>query len=159
MFFKDYDKVDLRARTLAYEAAMARLAERTFSMLGMWRESIAANMKTIAAGKDYAAGHNLDGIYPVDPHAYDFMQYAYLQLGEDHKAKELMEEVGAIKKVFSPRLTTDTALAAVPARYMLERQDWRGAAVLVVPARVTIRVGTEAQRGIPYDEGLGRKLS
>ena len=226
VFFKDYGKVDLRTRTLAYEAAMARLAQRypddteaaifyalalneavdlndktyakqfkaaailqaieakqpnhpgiphyiihsydfapicrqgleaaqryaelapasphalhmpshTFSMLGMWRKSIAANMKTIAAGKDYAARHNLDGIYPVDPHAYDFMQYAYLQLGEDRKAKELMEEVGTIKKVFSPRLTTDTALAAVPARYMLERQDWRGAAGLVVPALVT----------------------
>jgi tetratricopeptide (TPR) repeat protein len=65
------------------------------------------------------------------------MQYAYLQLGEDRKAKELMEEVGAIKKVFSPRLTTDTALAAVPTRYMLERQDWRGAAALMVPALVT----------------------
>ena len=113
------------------------MPSHTFSMLGMWRKSIAANMKTIAAGKDYAARHNLDGIYPVDPHAYDFMQYAYLQLGEDRKAKELMEEVGAIKKVFSPRLTTDTALAAVPARYMLERQDWRGAAGLVVPALVT----------------------
>ena len=96
----------------------------------MWREAIAANMKTIAAGKDYAARHTLDGIYPVDLHAYDFMQYAYLQLGQDRKAKELMEEVGAI-------LTTDTALAAVPARYMLERQDWRGAADLVVPALVT----------------------
>jgi tetratricopeptide (TPR) repeat protein len=200
VFFKDYDKVDLRNRTLAYEAvdlndktyakqfkaaailqaieakqpnhpgiphyiihsydfapicrqglsAAQRYAElapavphalhmpsHTFSMLGMWRESIAANVKTIAAGKDYAARHNLDGVYPVDLHAYDFMQYAYLQLGKDHKAKELMEEVGAIKKVFSPRLTTDTALAAVPARYMLERQDWRGAAGLVVPALVT----------------------
>jgi hypothetical protein len=225
-FFKDYDKVDLRTRTLVYEAAMATLAKRypddteaavfyalalneavdlsdktyarqlkaaailqavgakqpnhpgvphyiihsydfapicreglpaaqryaelapaaphalhmpshTFSMLGMWRESIAANAKTIAAGKEYAARHNLDGIYPGDPHAYDFMQYAYLQLGQDRKAKELMDEVGAIKKVFSPRLTTDTALAAVPARYMLERQDWRGAAGLVVPATIT----------------------
>src|SRR6266567_943525 len=28
IFFKDHDKVDLRARTLAYEAAMAQLAER-----------------------------------------------------------------------------------------------------------------------------------
>lgn len=226
VFFQDYDRIDLRTRTLAYEAAMAKLAERypddteaaifyalalneavdlndktyakqfkaaailqaieakqpnhpgiahyiihsfdfapicrqglsaaqryaelapaaphalhmpshTFSMLGMWRESIAANVKTVAAGKDYAARHNLDGIYPVDPHAYDFMQYAYLQLGEDREAKELMEEVGAIKKIFSPRLTTDTALAAVPARYMLERQDWRGAASLAVPALVT----------------------
>jgi hypothetical protein len=225
-FFKDYDKVDLRTRTLAYESAMASLAERypddteaavfyalalneavdlndktyakqfkaaailqaieakqpnhpgiyhyiihsydfapicrqglpaaqryaelapaaphalhmpshTFSMLGMWRESIAANQKTIAAGQAYAARNKLDGIYPVDLHAYDFMQYAYLQLGQDRKAKELMDEVGAIKKVFSPRLTTDTAAAAVPARYMLERQDWVGAAGLAVPALVT----------------------
>ena len=226
VFFQDYDKVALRTRTLAYEGAMAQLADRypddseaaifyalalneavdlsdktyakqfkaaailqaieakqpnhpgiahyiihsfdfapicrqglpaaqryaelapaaphalhmpshTFSMVGMWRESIVANVKTIASGKDYAARHNLDGIYPGDPHAYDFMQYAYLQLGEDRQAKALMDEVGAIKKVFSPRLTTDTALAAVPARYMLERQDWRGAASLVVPAIVT----------------------
>jgi hypothetical protein len=226
VFFKDHDKLDLRKRTLAYEAAMAQLAERypddaeaaifyalalneavdlndktyarqfkaaailqaieakqpnhpgiahyiihsfdfapicrqglpaaqryaelapaaphalhmpshTFSMLGMWRESIAANVRTVASGKDYAARHNLEGVYPVDPHAYDFMQYAYLQLGEDGNAKKLMEEVAAIKKVFSPRLTTDTALAAVPARYMLERQDWRGAAGLSVPALVT----------------------
>jgi len=113
------------------------MPSHTFSMLGMWRESIAANMKTVTAGKDYAARHNLDGIYPVDPHAYDFMQYAYLQLGEDRKAKALMEAVGSIKKVFSPRLTTDTALAAVPGRYMLERQDWHSAANLVVPAIVT----------------------
>src|SRR5262249_38021139 len=28
VFFKDYDRVDLRTRTLAYEAAMARLTER-----------------------------------------------------------------------------------------------------------------------------------
>src|SRR5262249_30855579 len=79
---------------------------------------------------------NLDGTYPADPHSYDFIQYAYLQLGHDGKAKAVMEEVGAIKKVFSPRLASDTALAAVPARYMLERQDWRGAAGLLVPATV-----------------------
>jgi hypothetical protein len=224
-FFKDYDKVDLRTRTLAYEAAMAQLAARypdddeaaifyalalneavdlndktfakqfkaaailqrleakqpnhpgiphyiihsydfaaicqqglpaarryadlapsaphalhmpshTFSMLGLWDESIAANLKTIAAGKEYAARNKLDGIYPSDPHSYDFIQYAYLQLGQDAKAKAVMEEVGAIQKVFSPRLASDTALAAVPARYMLERQDWRGASGLLVPATV-----------------------
>jgi tetratricopeptide (TPR) repeat protein len=225
VFFKDYDKVDLRTRTLAYESAMAQLSARypdddeaaifyalalneavdlndktfarqfkaasilqglearhpnhpgiphyiihsydfaaicqqglpaarryadlspsaphalhmpshTFSMLGLWEESIAANWKTVAAGKEYAAKNNLDGIYPADPHSYDFIQYAYLQLGQDGKAKSLMEEVGDIRKVFSPRLTSDTALAAVPARYMLERQDWRGAAGLLVPATV-----------------------
>jgi hypothetical protein len=223
VFFKDYEKVDIRTRTLAYESAMAQLSARypdddeaaifyalalneavdlndktfakqfkaasilqglearhpnhpgiphyiihsydfaaicqqglpaarryadlapsaphalhmpshTFSMLGLWEESIAANWKTIAAGKEYAARNNLDGIYPSDPHSYDFIQYAYLQLGQDGKAKSLMEEVAAIRKVFSPRLASDTALAAVPARYMLERQDWRGASGLLVPA-------------------------
>jgi hypothetical protein len=221
VFFKDYDKVDLRTRTLAYEAAMARLttnypddseaaifyalalneavdlsdktyakqfkaasvlqsieaklpnhpgiphyiihsydfaaicqqglsaAQRyaelaptaphalhmpshTFSMLGMWEESIAANIKTIAASQDYAAKNNLDGIYAAAPHSYDFMQYAYLQLGQDGNARALMAEVGTIDKLFRPILGSETGLAAVPARYMLERQDWRGAAGLQI---------------------------
>src|SRR6266571_2988610 len=225
VFFKDHDKVDLRTRTLAYEAAMARLTERypddseaaifyalalneavdlndktyakqfkaaailqaveakqpdhpgiphylihsydfapicrqglpaaqryaelapaaphalhmpshTFSMLGMWDESIAANIKTIAASKDYAAKNNLDGTYAAAPHSYDFMQYAYLQLGQDDRARVVMEEVGAIGKVFRPILGSETGLAAVPARYMLERQEWRGAADLQTPAAV-----------------------
>jgi tetratricopeptide (TPR) repeat protein len=225
VFFKDYDKVDLRTRTLAYEAAMARLSERypddseaavfyalalneavdlndktyakqlkaaailqaveakqpnhpgvphylihsydfapicrqglpaaqryaelapaaphalhmpshTFSMLGMWEESIAANVKTLAASRAYAAKNNLDGIFAAVPHSYDFMQYAYLQQGRDAEARAVMEEVGAIRKVFRPILGSETGIAAVPARYMLERQDWRGAASLESPAVV-----------------------
>jgi tetratricopeptide (TPR) repeat protein len=65
------------------------------------------------------------------------MQYAYLQLGQDGKAKALMDEAGAVTKIFRPILGSETGLAAVPARYMLERQDWRGAAQLQVPAMVT----------------------
>ena len=225
VFFKDYDKVDLHTRTLAYEAAMARLSERypddseaaifyalalneaadlndktyakqfkaaailqgleaklpnhpgiphyiihsydfapicqqglpaaqryaelapaaphalhmpshTFSMLGMWDQSIAANLKTVAAGRDYAAKNNLDGLYAVTPHAYDFMQYAYLQLGQDSKARALAQEADAVTKVFRPGLGSETGLAAVAARYVLERQDWRGAAGLKVPVAV-----------------------
>jgi hypothetical protein len=225
LYFKDYDKIDLRTRTLAYEAAMAQLTERypdddeaaifyalalneavdlndktytkqfkaaailqaieakqpnhpgishyiihsydfapicrqglpaaqryaelapaaphalhmpshTFSMLGMWDESIAANIKTIAASKDYAAKNILDGTYAAAPHSYDFMQYAHLQLGQDGKARAVMEEVGAIQKVFRPILGSETGMAAVPARYMLERQDWRGAAGLQMPNAV-----------------------
>jgi tetratricopeptide (TPR) repeat protein len=105
-------------------------------MLGMWEESIAANVKTIAASQNYAAKNNLDGTYAAAPHSYDFMQYAYLQLGQDGKARAVMEEVGAITKVFRPILGSETGLAAVPARYMLERQDWRGAAVLQIPTAV-----------------------
>jgi len=58
------------------------------------------------------------------------MQYAYLQLGQDGKAQALMEEVAAVKKIYSPRYVTECGAAAVAARYMLERQDWKGAASL-----------------------------
>src|SRR6516164_6734465 len=61
---------------------------------------------------------------------------AYLQLGQDAKARALMMEAGAVNKVFRAILGSETGLAAVPARYMLERQDWRGAAGLQIPAAV-----------------------
>jgi tetratricopeptide (TPR) repeat protein len=64
------------------------------------------------------------------PHAYDFMEYAYLQLGQDIKAKALIQDTASITKVIGVPFAAATARAAVPARYMLERQDWQGAAQL-----------------------------
>src|SRR5262249_56971495 len=64
------------------------------------------------------------------PHAYDFMAYAYLQMGQDIKARALIGDTMAIKKVIGVPLAGATARAAVPARFMLERQDWQGAAQL-----------------------------
>ena len=58
------------------------------------------------------------------------MAYAHLQLGQDTKAKALIDESAAVKKLIGARLAGATAQAAVPARYVLERQDWRGAAQL-----------------------------
>ena len=101
-----------------------------YSMVGMWQESIASNLSSIAVANEYAAKTKLDGTLAGVPHSLDFMQYAYLQLGQDAKAKALIEESAAIKKVVGPVSAGNTARAAVPARYMLERQDWKGAAEL-----------------------------
>jgi tetratricopeptide (TPR) repeat protein len=101
-----------------------------YSMIGMWDASIAANLRTVASSNEYAAKNNLDGIYPAIPHSWDFMQYAYLQQGQDVRARALAEEATAVKKIFAPRYPTECGLAAVPARYALERQDWKGAAAL-----------------------------
>jgi len=78
----------------------------------------------------YAATSKLDGTLAGVPHAYDFMQYAYLQLGQDAKAKALIEESAAVKKLIGVVSAGQMARAAVPTRYMLERQDWQGAAQL-----------------------------
>jgi len=101
-----------------------------YSMVGMWQESVASNISAIKVANEYAAKVNLDGVLVALPHGYDFMEYAYLQLGQDAKAKALIEESAAIKKVVGPVSAGNTARAAVPARYMLERQDWKGAAQL-----------------------------
>src|SRR5256712_8238712 len=96
-----------------------------YSMVGMWEASITSNQRAVVVSKDYAAKNNLDGTLAGVPHAYDFMQYAYLQLGQDAKAKALIDESAGIKKLVGPRIV-GMALAAVPARYALERQDWKG---------------------------------
>jgi tetratricopeptide (TPR) repeat protein len=101
-----------------------------YSMVGMWKESIASNIKSNQVSRDYSTQAKLDGVLVGVPHALDFMQYAYLQLGQDSKAKALIDECAEIKKVIGPVSAGNTARAAVPARYYLERQDWKGAAQL-----------------------------
>jgi tetratricopeptide (TPR) repeat protein len=101
-----------------------------YSMVGMWEESVMSNWRSVAVANDYAAKAKLDGTLGGVPHAYDFMAYAYLQLGQDLKARGLIQDSMSIKKVIGVPLAGATARAAVPARYMLERQDWQGAAQL-----------------------------
>jgi tetratricopeptide (TPR) repeat protein len=101
-----------------------------YSMVGMWEESVVSNWRSVAVANEYAAKTKLDGTLGGVPHAYDFIAYAYLQMGQDLKARGLIQDAAAIKKVIGVPLAGATARAAVPARYMLERQDWAGAAQL-----------------------------
>jgi tetratricopeptide (TPR) repeat protein len=101
-----------------------------YSMVGMWEQSIVSNQRAIAVSSDYASRAKLDGVLAGVPHSYDFMIYALLQLGQDGKAKSVLEPVAAITKTIGPRIAAATAQNAVPARYALERQDWQAAAQL-----------------------------
>src|SRR5215467_4297324 len=127
-----------------------------YSMVGMWEASIASNERTIAASNEYAAKVKLDGIYGAIPHSWDFMQYAYLQLGQDGKAKALMGEVAGVKKIYAPRYVTECGAAAVAARYMLERQDWKGAASLPM---LEIAKTPQAQAITHFTRALGAARS
>jgi hypothetical protein len=123
-----------------------------YSMLGMWEASIAANQRSIEVADDYAAQKKLDGVYWSIPHSYDFMQYAYLQLGQDTKARALVDQVRAIKKTVGWRYSTETGAAATLARYYLERQDWKGAAELPMPEVIK---SPQGQAVIAFTRGLG----
>src|ERR1700675_872592 len=67
---------------------------------------------------------------PGEPHHLDFAEYALLQMGQEGPAKQLRDDSNAIKKLGFEYLPSYTALAAVPARFALERQAWKEAAVL-----------------------------
>jgi tetratricopeptide (TPR) repeat protein len=62
----------------------------------------------------------------------DYQVYANLQLGQDAKAKALIDEMTGIAGFTETYLVGPYALAASPARYALERGDWKAAAELQV---------------------------
>jgi hypothetical protein len=91
-----------------------------YSMLGMWDDSIRSNLASKAAAEAYGQRAAV--------HQTDFLVYAYLQKAEDGRAKELVDGVLPV----SVGLGSDTALAAIPARFALERGQWDEAAQLHV---------------------------
>lgn len=97
-----------------------------FIRLGLWPESIESNLASAAAGRKHASAKD-------EIHTIDYLAYAYLQTAQDGKAKELNDAVYAMRKVDAQIFQVAYALAAVPARYTLERRQWAEAAALKVP--------------------------
>ena len=106
------------------------MPSHTYSMLGMWTQSVASNTKSRAVAQGQAAKLWPGATHPGEPHHLDFMEYALLQMGQEGPAKQLRDDSNAIKKLGFEYLASYTALAAVPARFALERQAWKEAAAL-----------------------------
>ena len=105
-----------------------------FTRLGYWQESIDTNLRSAEAGQVYAKEVFGQGVgWDQSLHAMDYLAYAYLQLGEDRKARTVVDEIMAFKKVTPDTLAVAYAMAAVPARYAVERRNWAEAAKLELP--------------------------
>ena len=102
----------------------------TYSMLGLWAQSVELNTKSRASAQAQAARLWPGAAHPAEPHHLDFMEYALLQMGQEHRAKEVRDDSAAIKKLGFEYLVGYTGLAAIPARFALERQAWQEAAML-----------------------------
>jgi tetratricopeptide (TPR) repeat protein len=103
-----------------------------YSMLGMWQDSVRSNTATKAAADNYAAKNYPDRTHPIVPHLLDFLVYAYLQTAKDHDAGQVVDSLPNLKPFLVPQLSIDTALAAIPARYALDRGRWDEAPQLAV---------------------------
>ena len=58
-------------------------------------------------------------------HSMDYLEYAYLQIGQDRDAKQVVEELRSFGRANGPNLPMAYALAAIPARYAVERGTGR----------------------------------
>ena len=106
------------------------MPSHTYSMLGLWTQSVASNTKSRAIAQGLAARLWPGATHPGEPHHLDFMEYALLQMGQEGAAKQLRDDSNAIKKLGFEAVYSYTGLAAVPARFALERQAWNEAAAL-----------------------------
>ncbi|HKS21469.1 MAG TPA: hypothetical protein VJZ76_01625 [Thermoanaerobaculia bacterium] len=97
-----------------------------FTRLGLWNESVASNLQAAKAAREHRE---------VDEqlHAMDYLEYAYLQLGRFADAKRVIDEMRSLPSLQQSDTKIAFAVAAVPARYALERHDWRAAAKLAPP--------------------------
>jgi hypothetical protein len=107
------------------------MPSHTFTRVGAWQDSIDTNIASAAAArKDNAPSEEL--------HALDYQVYAYLQTAQDAAAKKSLDSIAPIGSKIqlnapgaaAPPPAGYYALAAIPARYALERNAWKEAASL-----------------------------
>ena len=100
-----------------------------FVRLGEWEDVITWNNRSAIAALNYPAGEATSHHYL---HALDYQVYAHLQRAEDGRAEEIMKSLEA-DTMFQETFISAYALAAIPARYVVERREWDEAASLADP--------------------------
>lgn len=136
-----YDVPQLADRALEAARRYAKIApsaphalhmpSHTFTRLGYWQESIDANTASGAVAKREAS-------VAEELHAMDYRIYAYLQTAQDRAARRMLDALPEVAARFDPDALASAApgsagvfaLAAIPARYALERGAWAEAAKL-----------------------------
>ncbi len=115
-----------RYAKIAPAAAHAQhMPSHIFTRVGYWDESIASNMEAARVAKQSKDFHD-------QLHAMDYQVYAYLQLGQDQKAKAVIDEATSVAGFTETFIPGPYALAISPARYAVERGDWKAASELEV---------------------------
>ena len=123
-----------RYAKIAPASAHARhMPSHIFTRLGLWQEAIRSNLDAEAAAKAFAVRNHLSGVWDEQFHAMDYLAYAYLQGAQDKRARGVLDELNKIQKAEPVTFKVAYAVAAIPARYALERRRWDEAAKLTVP--------------------------
>jgi tetratricopeptide (TPR) repeat protein len=138
-----YDSASLAALGLPAAMCYAQIApsvphalhmpSHIFTRLGKWQESIDTNRKSVDTAQAYALRQFGEGVVLAESmHAMDYLEYAYLQLAQDRAARKVIDDMTRFRET-APQMTSGFAMAAMPARYAIERRDWTAAATVSVP--------------------------
>ena len=138
-----YDVPPLASRGLVAAQRYSKIApamshalhmpSHVYTRIGAWQESISANVAAAAVARR-------EGAVAEELHASDYQVYAYLQVGQDRAAERIVAALPAVAARMDPTRTTGAAppaagyyaIAAIPARYAIERGDWTRAAHLTL---------------------------
>jgi tetratricopeptide (TPR) repeat protein len=108
-----------------------------YARLGLWRKDIPSQIGSIEASEK-AETLGESGIMD-EPHSYDFLVYAYLQTGQNAKAKSALDrsQAALTRLVAMPGMGANYMAGMVPYYrvkmqifYDLELRDWKSAAAL-----------------------------
>ena len=106
-----------------------------FARLGMWPEDINSNLASVAASKKAEAAGQPGAAHQM--HADEFLIYAYLQVGQDEKARELTANMRGVGERMAAMPGMDDMKSGGPffdnelsAIYPMEMHDWKAAAAL-----------------------------
>jgi hypothetical protein len=131
-----YDAPPLAAKGLPAARRYAAIAPGVFHALhmpshifirvGAWAEAAATNERSVVAAK--RANEPNDQL-----HAMDYLVYAYLQLARDGDARRVVEDAARVPDASPGRFIFPYPIAAIPARYAIERGDWHQAMTLTPP--------------------------
>src|SRR5579863_1931071 len=101
-----------------------------FARLGLWQDDINSNLAAIRVANAMAEHHH---VMHHKVHSMDFLEYAYMQIGDDASAKATIEQVAAIRVEQMDPEFENYLLARQsegPAKYALERRQWKEALAL-----------------------------
>jgi hypothetical protein len=133
------DVPDLASEGLAAARVYAKIApdsahalhmpSHIFRRLGLWQEVIDSNIASAAAAAKATREHRGDADYQF--HAMDFLNYAYLQSGQEAKARNVVNELKDIPGASEADIID--AQNRFAARNAIELHHWKEAASLEIP--------------------------
>ncbi|HTK95913.1 MAG TPA: tetratricopeptide repeat protein [Terriglobales bacterium] len=97
-----------------------------FARLGLWQDDIQSNLAALAVA-DKMTGYHM-AHHRI--HSMEFLEYAYLQIGDDRDAKAQVDALLAIpKSAIDPAYMEayQDRLVTFPSTYALERKQWKDA--------------------------------